>query len=137
MSSDEGGDFLARWLRYVEHVSAPDIFKLWGGISLVARALERRILVKTRFGISFPNLYVLLVAPPGVGKKVILSAKNLIEGVRKPGTTTMALHVAPESMTRSSMIDGIVKAKQIFTPPKGDSVVYHSLSIFIEEFGVL
>lgn len=115
----------------------PEIFRKWSAISLVAGALERRVWVKATKYITFPNLYVMLVAAPAIGKQTIEDARHLMAETTEPGTRLSAFKVAPDSMTRASLVDNIAKAKQIKIQPKGPPLIYHSLYVTQEEGSVL
>ncbi len=129
-------DFIADFVELAEGIEGPPQFKLWSAISLVAGALERRVWTKTKF-ITYPSLYVLLVAPPGVGKFIIQTVREFWQGTRLPGTTDKAFKVAPNSMTKASLVDTLATAKRTRIVPVGDALTYHSLLIAAEEFGVL
>jgi len=120
-----------------EGVTSPDLFRKWTGIGLVAGALERRVWVRAGVKITYPNLYILLVAPPGVGKYVIEEARALWTETKEPGSIAPAFHVAPDNMTKASLIDTLVKTKSIKLVPRGQALIYHSLLIASEEFQVL
>ncbi len=117
-------------------VNSPDQFRLWTGISLVAGACERRVWARAAKAQTFPNLYVLLTAAPGVGKQVINLAKLLWKSVKEPNNGPPAFRVAPTQMTKAALIDSIGKATQ-FKMVKGANIKYHSLLIAAEEFQVL
>lgn len=98
---------------------------------MVAAALERRVWVASSMSVVFPNLYTLLVAPPGVGKSVaIAAATRLLENV--PG-----IQVAPDDVTKASLIDALAEAHRIFTVPPKFMIEYHSMFVSADEFGVL
>ena len=120
-----------------EGALSPDIFRLWAGISLLGGALERRVWAEAGDYTTYPNLYVLLVAPPGVGKYIIETTRQLWAETIEHGTRARAFHVAPDSMTKASLMDNLVKAKSTKLPPSGPPIVYHSLLIAAEEFSVL
>lgn len=120
-----------------EAALSPDLFRRWAGISLVAGALERRVWVKTGPRLTYPNLYTLLVAPPGVGKYVIEDVRELWTATTEPGTKVPAFKVAPDSMSKASLMDTLVKSKQVHLPPSGTAETHHSLLIAAEEFSVL
>ncbi len=130
-------DFIAEFLAYTEGTSSPDIFRQWSAISMLAGALERRVWIKTGRGLAFPNLYTLLVAPPGVGKFIIETVRELWTASCQPGTKIPAYRVAPDSMTKASLMDTLVKAKNIFLAPSGPPLISHSLLVAAEEFSVL
>ena len=79
---------------------------------------------------TFPNLYVFLTAPPGVGKQVIDLAGDLFGEIAE-------LHKCPDSVTKASLVDALAKARRTISPPGLLPVEYHSLYIQAEEIGVL
>lgn len=64
---------LKSWLTaletYVEDTEAPREFWLWSGIFCVCAALQRRVWVPFGMENLYPNIYVMLVAPPGKCRK--------------------------------------------------------------------
>ncbi len=132
----EGGDFIESWMEMTDGVNSPDQFRLWSGISLVAGACERRIWARAAKAQTFPNLYVLLTAAPGVGKQIINLAKLLWKSVKEPNSGPPAFRIAPTQMTKASLVDAIAAASQ-FKMVKGANIKYHSLLIAAEEFQVL
>ena len=75
---------LSNWLiglqEYVEETEAPRDFWLWGGIFTISAALQRRVWLPYGLEPIYPNLYVMLVAPPGKCRKagpLVLSKKML------------------------------------------------------------
>lgn len=129
-------DFIERWMEVTDGVSSPDQFRLWTGISLVAGACERRVWARAAKAQTFPNLYVLLTAAPGVGKQIITLAKQLWRSVKEPGNGPAAFRVAPTQMTKASLVDVLGKSKQLKMLKHGN-VEYCSLLIAAEEFQVL
>ena len=124
-------------MQFTEHAFSPEIFRKWTAIAAVAGAAERRIWVKSGKAVTFPNLYTLLVAPPAVGKQVIDDVRDLWRETLEPGTKNPAFKVAPDSVTKASLIDTIAKARSTRLPPSGSPYVYHSLLVAAEEFPVL
>lgn len=130
-------DFILDFMALTEGTPSPDLFRKWSGIALVAGALERRVWVKAGTKVAFPNLYVLLVGPPGTGKFIIEDARAIWTETRELNRNAPAFRVAPDSMTKASLMDTLAKSKQIKIAPQGPPLVYHSLLIAAEEFGVL
>lgn len=120
-----------------EGALSPDLFRRWSAIALVAGALERRVWVKIGRRITFPNLYILLVAPPGVGKYIIEEVRELWSAAAEPGTRVPAFKVAPDSMTRASIMDTLGAAKGTTPLHVHPMQMYHSLLVAAEEFAVL
>ena len=118
-------------------MASPEIFRRWCGIAAVAGALERRVWAKTSLGVLFPNVYVLLVGPPGVGKYIIETVRELWTETIEPGTKRPAFAVAPDNMSKAALMDTLAKAKKTWLPKVGAPLTYHSLLIAAEEFEVL
>lgn len=129
-------DLIHLFLEATEGANSPLTFRLWSAISLIAGALERRVWLKNGDNIAFPNLYILLVAPPGVGKSIVDEVREIWEQATEPSGRP-AFHVAPESMTKAALIDSIKESEKTFLTPKGAPYKYHYLSIAAEEFSVL
>lgn len=129
-------DFIEDFMLLTEDAMSPIQFRLWTAIGMVAGALERRVWVKATRSQTFPNLYTLLTAAPGVGKQVILLARDLMTATVETGTKLKAFRVSPDNMTKAALIDTLAKAKNTRLLPKG-TITYHSLQIIAEEFQVL
>jgi len=101
------------------------MWRKWAAISVIASVLERKVWNKTQKGILYPNLYVVLVGPPGSGKSVVLSlCEKLLRGVDE-------MHLAPSSVTAASLIDALALAKRNITFPEYDT--YNSLQVISSE----
>src|SRR6185369_5451385 len=104
-------DWLASWQEYSNVLSSPPIFRKWAGIGILSAVLERKIWTKTKGSNLFPNLYIILVGPPGVGKSAILShAERILRAVPE-------IFVAPSSLTTASLIDTLDLAKRKIIRP--------------------
>lgn len=130
-------DFISDFLAYSDDGRSPEIFRLWSAITLVGGALERRVWVHSGRGDAFPNLFVLLIAPPGVGKQIISTVRSMWRAAKVPGTKKQAFHIAPNSVTKASLLDNLNAAQTTFTPRGGKPITYSSLLVAAEEFGVL
>lgn len=128
--SDEWEDILQGFMDFTEGMPTPEIFRLWSGITLISGALERRVWLETSRSLLYPNLYVLLVAPPAVGKSIaIKEVSSFWYGTKK-------FHLAPSNATKASLVDCIARAdgKRLVN---GNLVEYHSLLAASSEFGVM
>lgn len=120
------GDFL----RFTDGQPSPQILRKWAGITAVSGALERRVWTYTAGKKVNPNIYVFLVASPAVGKTVA------IDPVGRLWTDVPNLNVAPNNLTRASLVDALVRASRDFLTKDG-LFDYHSLLIPCRELGVL
>lgn len=130
-------DIIEQFLSYTEGTRSPRIFRLWAAIGMVAGALERRVWLKNGDNIVFPNLYTLLVAPPGVGKFVIELVRDMWRETSQGTTKIPAFHVAADSMTNASLIDTLSDSTTTYVGTGALPFRYHSLLIAAEEFSVL
>ncbi len=125
-----GFDFVEGFLDLTDGISSPEVYRLWAGISCVAAALERRVWIETSQGVMFPNLYVMLVGAPGVGKD---RPMNYIE---KLFDDVPALHTAPNSMTAASMLDDFEHVHRTVVRDGKLVAEYHSMLVLANEFAV-
>lgn len=124
-------DWIESFLTLTEDIPSPELFRLWTGISIIAGALSRRVWIETAQSLIYPNLYTLLVSPPGVGKSQAISrAADFWIGAD-------TLHVSPDSVTRASLIDALDGASTKTILPDGTFQQYHALAVPASEFGVL
>lgn len=126
-------DWVDGFLAYTANITSPEIFRRWAAISTLAGALERRVWVRTLGSDLYPNLYVLLVAPPGVGKTEVTWR------VREMWKSVPDLHIAYSSVTKAALIDNLADStRSIMRPNSVPAVItFNSLNVSINELGVL
>lgn len=61
-------DWLEAFIELTEGLPTPPLFRLWSGITTLSAVLERKVWLPTMRQILFPNIFTLLVGPPGSGK---------------------------------------------------------------------
>jgi hypothetical protein len=147
-------DLIDDFMLYTQDYQSSEVHRTWSAITLVGGACERRIWVDVGPYETYANLYVFLVAPPGYGKGIIEVVKDLWLETKDPdhrsgggnGKENNAFHVAPDNVTRASLIDDLAEAKSVrilenINPLKNQtsspSLIYHTLLIPAEEFEVL
>lgn len=79
-------DWIKGLLRYVEDTEAPRDFWTWGAIFMICAALQRRVWLPYGLEPIYPNLFVLIVAPPGEARKGHIpgEAKKFLQEVGIP-----------------------------------------------------
>lgn len=117
---------LGLYLAYTEHLPSPYPFRLWTAIHAVSACAERR--VWTQFGqlAMHPNLYVMLVGPPGVGKTVTIN--KMVQLLRQ----SQAVHLAPNDITKQGLLDALGEASKA-AMVDGRPFDYHFLALSISE----
>lgn len=132
-------DFIHQFMAFTHHDPSPLPFRLWSAIAAVSGALERRVWARAvPRRDTFANMYILLTAAPGVGKQCVSTVRSLWKETLEDGSAARAFHVAPNNMTKASLIDRLGKSKNM-RQIKGmaEPYVYNSLLIAAEEFQVL
>lgn len=78
-------DWLKALYNYVEDTEAPRDYWLWSGIFTIAATLQRRVWIQYGLENIYPNIYVLVVAPPGERKGAPPTlAKKFLEKIEIP-----------------------------------------------------
>jgi len=67
---------LDKWFAYTDGLPAPNNYRLWGWLSCIASALQRRVWCPPNHDRLYPNMYITLVGKPGIGKDGIIRAVN-------------------------------------------------------------
>lgn len=107
-------------------VPSPLIFRQWTAIHAIGAAAERRIWTQLGVNRLYPNLFLFLIGPPGVGKTQSLTPMEHI--IRKSGAVTLA----PNDVSKQSLLDALnatTKAPLINERP----YEYHFLALHIRE----
>lgn len=119
--------WIGGFLDYTKPLGVSTLFRKWAALATVSGALERRACLVTSRGELYPNLFVLLVSPPGVGKSIVINA------VREFWASTAGLTIAPASTTRSGLIDFMCDHKRVDTSTQLPRLI-HSVLFASGEF---
>lgn len=100
----------------------PAQFNTFVGLSAIAGALERKVWLPWSENYSFyPNIYVILVALPNVGKSLAISkAVDLLRGISGKGAK---LNIMPSSVTEAKFIELMGHGKSFIDTSTGKEVV--------------
>lgn len=123
-------NWLQAYAEYTSESESPDSYHLWTGLSILASAVRRRVYLDQGIYTLFPNLFVILVGPPGrvakstsirLGRTILLGVEDVIFG--------------PDSVTREELIRQMAK---VGGKDKNAEMTIHSteLSSLIEPSGV-
>ncbi len=93
------GDFIEDFVEATDNGLSPERFRRWAALSIVSVLLDRRVWTSTLGGVPiYPNLFIMLVAKPGVGKSTAIApARTLLE-------TQPHVRIAPSSVTYEAFI---------------------------------
>ena len=121
--------WIESFVKHTDNLDAPETFRRWAAITTVAATCEQKIWLKSGGGILYPNLYVVLVGHPGVGKtRTIRKAKEYMLELPE-------YHIAPTSMTAASLIDQLVDSKRMIVRLPDPPIEYNSMLIAADELG--
>lgn len=130
-------DWIDGWKQFTAGLPSPELWREWAGISLIAGAMERKIFIRTRMGNLYPNLYVVLVGPPGVGKTVLTSRVWNMWNELSDSGDAHGFHLASSSLTSASIIDDLRDASRKVIGADLEMQDFNSLAICSNELGVL
>lgn len=124
-------NWIDTFVEYTENLPSDPILKKWSAIACLAGALERRTWVTTFGKPLYPNMYIMLIAPPSMGK-TILSTR-----VSSLWRSTDDLIVAPSNLTKASLVDELAAAERNVTRLNMIPAVetFNSIQLAVNEMG--
>lgn len=123
-------DWISAYLDFTSNTEPCEMYRRWCAISCVAAVLQRKCWIRWEKK-YYPNVYIVLVSPPGAGRK------GTAMGPIKPFLRELGIPITANSVTGAQLIKSIKKAKSAVRLGE-DSVVteHHSITVFSEEFTV-
>lgn len=115
-------NFIDGYFEYACDDFCPTPFHVWTGVSIIAGALERKVWIAPTLEPLYPNMYILLVSYPQVGKSTaLLRGMKFLEGLKN--THNHEFKIIPEQITEAALIDSmkVLNAFQL-----GPTVVQYS-----------
>jgi Protein of unknown function (DUF3987) len=127
-------DWLEAFLTYTEYGEAPEHMCYWSGVSAIAGALQRRVYFdQSPNFIWYPNLYIILVGPPGVVKKSSTADLGMSLLKQVPD-----IHFGPSVTTWQALVTEFKESTEAFIDPvKRKHVEMSSITVASSEFGNL
>lgn len=102
-------DWLKSFCDYSSFGEAPRRMYFWCGVSAVAGALRRRVWIDQAYFQWYPNLYIILVAPPGIVSKST-TADTAMSLLRQVG----GIKFGPSVVTWQALVQGFAAAAEGF-----------------------
>jgi hypothetical protein len=99
------GSWLTAYLAYTAESESPEEYHLWTAISVIAGALRRSVFFDMGYFLMYPNMYVVLVGPPGRCKKS--TAMRIGRDILK---ATPGAKFTADSTTREKLIINLTQA---------------------------
>lgn len=122
------------------HTEAPDRFILWSAISVLGSVLKNKVWIVDGLYKLFPNQYIILVAPPGIGKGTAVNfAWDVVREIAP--ATHYLVNMLSDRITAPKMLERIANgwnsAPQIVNQQILQTTKDHSCTIFTTELGGL
>lgn len=125
-------DWLAAYLDYASFTEAPRRMHFFSGAVAIAGALRRKVWIEQYAFQWYPNLFVLLVAPPAVVSKST-TADLAIKLLRKvPG-----IKFGPDAITWQALVTSFANATESFQLPSGEWMNMSAVTSCATELGNL
>lgn len=122
-------DFLTAYEEYAKDDFLPIRFQTWAAISILAGALERKVwLPYTDKFTYYPNIYVILLAGPGVGKSA--SAQPAQKLLNKVKEKTQAINLISNQITQASFIEKLGQGRSFADPVKPNSTILQNAGYY-------
>jgi hypothetical protein len=99
MSSRNVPSWIEAYLAYTAESESPEDYHIWVAISTIAGALRRQVYFDMGYFLLYPNLYVVLVGPPGRCKKSTAMRTGRALGGQVPG-----MEFSVDSTTRERLV---------------------------------
>lgn len=117
-------NFVTKYLEYSDNKFAPKSFHLWSALSIIAGALERKVWLPWNATTThYPNLYVFLVANPGIGKSSALDrAVDLLAGLGTHDGLS-PINIIAEQITEAKLIDSMLDSSKSYMD--GSKLIQH------------
>ena len=120
------------------HTDAPNNFITWSALSLIGATLKNNVYLKIGTYTLFPNQFIVLVAPPGIGKG---TAMNMVKGIIDETKPNPLVNTLSDRITAERIIeriaDGWQTAPSIIGTQLAMGKVDHNVMLFSEELRVL
>jgi Protein of unknown function (DUF3987) len=130
--------WLEAYLDYIDSTENPTEYNLWCGISAISATLKRRVYVWRNFIQFFPNQYIVLVGPPGIGKGA--SIKPAVDIVEEANTVNYLSDKITAERIIQRLADGFAKVQPTVSTNGGLATVQiqqdHTATILSKELPV-
>jgi hypothetical protein len=102
-------DWLAAYVEYASFTEAPKRMHFWSGVSAIAGALRRRVWIDQGYFKWHCNMYVILVAPPGVVAKSTTASIAMALLRKVPG-----VRFGPDVVTWQALVTAFAQSNESF-----------------------
>lgn len=123
-------NWLESYLEFTKKSEPPILYKTWTAISVIAACMRRKCRLKWGTLDIYPNLYIVLVGPPGRCRKGTAMTQG--EGFLRE----LGIKLSSSSITREALIHQLKMSSDTNIDPNGKMYLHSSLTIFSKELTV-
>lgn len=127
----ECSNWIESYLEFTDNSEPPYLYRKWVAINVIAACLRRKCYLPWGSETFFPNMYIVLVGPPGKARKGT---------AMKPGQKMLRdcnIKLAAESITREALVRELKNSSETIIDPKTGEMEFHSsLTVFSKELSV-
>lgn len=98
--------FINLYIEYTDTTESIELFRKWTAISTIAAALQRKVVLPMGHLEIYPNLYIVLIGPPGRSRKG--TAMGPAEKIMK----SIGIKTAPQSITREAFLEFMADSRE-------------------------
>lgn len=122
-------NWLDTYMEFTEHTESATVFHRWVGISVLAAVLRKKTWLTFGRLRIYPNMYIVLVANPGIARKTqaISYGSKLLNEVPN-------IHTSADSITREALIKDIEDATEGEQMIDGTTFSHASVTAICREF---
>ena len=114
-------------MKSTDHVNSPRIYRKWAAISAISAVLQRKTFSILNGGVIFPNLFVALVGPPGLGKtQAIAPIRGLLANLEM-------VKLSPAKLSPEKFIGMLAKSTRIFPLEDDPFFTQSAFAVFLSE----
>lgn len=124
-------DWLTAFMDYASFGEAPRHMYFWAGASAIAGALRRKVWIDQAYFKWYPNMYVILVAPPGIVSKSTTAGISMSLLRQVPG-----IKFGPDVVTWPALVSSFAASTEAFEY-NGEYLPMSALTLESSEFGNL
>lgn len=133
MAQRKSKDWLQSFVQYAAYGEAPLKMYFWTGVSTIVGALRRRVWIDQKYFQWTPNMYIILVAPPGIVSKSTTASvgMNILKDIG-------GINFGPDVVTWQKLVEDMAKSTEmVLHPVTGEYLPMSCLTISASEFGTL
>lgn len=124
-------DWIQSFMEYASFGEAPQHMYFWTAVSTIAGALRRHVWIDQGHFKWYPNMYIILVAPPGIISKSTTASIGMKLLRKVPG-----VHFGPDVVTWPALIQALAQSTEMFEMD-GEFRTMSAMTLSASEFGNL